>query len=85
MNTQEREQVRLSILRYGLAGVSERLASSYLRGEGLVARVEEVALEMRYLAEKGFLAETVKAISPENRLWRTTAAGRDFLAMQGNE
>jgi hypothetical protein len=41
--------------------------------------------EAQYLEEKGLLKEANKVISPENKQWFTSAAGRDFLAEQGHD
>ncbi|MBI5771906.1 MAG: hypothetical protein HZA93_29305 [Verrucomicrobia bacterium] len=42
-----------------------------------------IAAELSYLADKGFVAAADKALSPEMREWRVTAAGRDYLASRG--
>jgi DNA-binding PadR family transcriptional regulator len=42
-----------------------------------------VRLEVDYLADKGLVAAEAKVISPEVKRYRTTAAGRDFLAEAG--
>jgi hypothetical protein len=82
----QREQVRLSLLRYALSLASPRLLLSYLRGEGFAGiSLEQVQGEIQYLADKGFFTKEDKVVSPENALWRTTAAGRDYLATQGHE
>ena len=39
-----------------------------------------VTTELQYLADKGLVSPVGKTISPENRCWRITANGRDFLA-----
>jgi len=36
--------------------------------------------ELQYLEDKAQVAQVLKGISPENRAWRITAAGRDYLA-----
>ena len=43
----------------------------------------DVAAELQYLADKGLVAPLAKTLSPENRLWRITAEGRDLLASLG--
>ncbi len=85
MNAQQREQVRMSCLRYGAAARSMGLGTALLwqavRAEGQrTIRLEEVREELRYLEEKGLLQRKPKLISPENEIWQVTAAGRDFLA-----
>lgn len=42
-----------------------------------------VDAELAYLADKGFTAAANKALSPENKHWRITASGRDYVAEQG--
>ena len=88
MNPEPRELFRLALLRlldanptrYGLgAAALAHLAATY----GFAfPTAEQVCREAQYLADKGLLAPLDKTISPENRLWRITAAGRDFLAQQ---
>lgn len=87
LTPQQREQVRLSILRYGLTLVSVSLLRSYLRGEGFSGITnEQVTAEVVYLEDKElFKKDDSKIVSPENALYRTTARGRDYLATQGQE
>jgi hypothetical protein len=87
LNTEQREQARLSILRYCSSaeefGLAESLLLQFLRSEGLRALTSaQLRAEIAYLADKGFLCAVTKFISPENRVWRVTATGRDFLAEQ---
>ena len=86
MNQIAREQVRLSILRYCLGPIGTGLIIAYLRAEGFRSlKRPEVQIEIDYLCDKKFLVADPKAISPENKIWRTTADGRDYLALQGQE
>ncbi len=90
MNTQQREQIRLSVLRYGESadqfGLAASLLLQFLRNEGFRALTrEQLQREILYLADKGFLVAVNKPISPENPAWRITAAGRDFLATRNLE
>ena len=80
-----REQVRLCILRYCLRPTRFGLIRASLSGEGYILDRDQVQLEIDYLADKKFLVADPKAISPENKIWRTTADGRDYLALQGQE
>ena len=80
-----REQIRLSLLRYCLARTRPGLLRANLRGEGVPLDREALELELLYLADKGYLVSEEKTISPENKFWRTTAAGRDYLAGQREE
>lgn len=90
MNTeaQARELLRTCLLTSadaaGRYGLSEELALIGTRKYGLrSATVEDIQEEIQYLADKGFLVEVEKQISPENKSWRITATGRDWLANQG--
>lgn len=86
LTPEQREQVRLSLLRYGLGSFTKGLARQYLRSEGFRAiEAEEVEAEVRYLEEKSLLRKNDKLVSPEVKTWSTTAAGRDYLAEQGLE
>ena len=80
-----REQVRLSILRYCLRPTRTGLVRANLRGEGFALDLDTVQLELDYLHDKGLLKPNDKRISPENKFWQTTAAGRDELALQKEE
>ncbi|MDB6108341.1 MAG: hypothetical protein JWR69_91 [Pedosphaera sp.] len=85
LNAQQREQVRLSILRYldGAAphGISVGLLLQFLRNEGLrLLTKESLEAELLYLADKRLADVVNKQISPENPTWRITATGRDLVA-----
>jgi hypothetical protein len=87
MTTTQREQIRLSLLRYcdaaGQFGLADALLLQFLRSEGFRAlTAAQLRAEMLYLADKSFLMAVPKLISPENEAWRITASGRDFLAAQ---
>ena len=86
LTPEQREQVRLSILRLCLSRMRIGLLTSYLRSEGFrKITAEEVELEIQYLEDKKLLTAEGRTISPENKEYRTTADGRDFLATQGKE
>jgi hypothetical protein len=86
MNATEKENLRRAILtvadanlsRYGLSVVAFKLHVSNLGFPE--ASAEQIQPEVQYLAEKELLVEVPKHLSPENRLWRITAKGRDFIA-----
>ncbi len=44
---------------------------------------QEVESDLEYLAGKRLAEEALKGVSPENRNWRITAEGMDFVAMRG--
>jgi hypothetical protein len=91
MKPHQRELLRLALLR-----VLETNATSY--GLGIEAlrhlaaqfgfpspKPAAVALEIQYLEDKGFVLPVNKVVSPENRAWRISAAGRDSLAQLTGE
>ncbi len=83
MTNSQREQIRLSCLRYCVAarsmGIGTALLLQALRAEGLQKTDEdELREELRYLEEKGLIEKKNKLISPENEIWMATAWGRDF-------
>jgi hypothetical protein len=86
LSSEQREQLRLSLLGFLEAnqtrfGLSAALLRQMARSEGRSQLdAETVAAELDYLADKNFIAPVDKKISPENRAWRITADGRDFLA-----
>lgn len=86
MNAQQREQLRLSLLRFLDAnntrfGLSTELLWQMARGEGRgQLERQHVEGELQYLTDKGLATEVFKGVSPENRCWRATAAGRDHQA-----
>lgn len=87
---EQREQLRLSLLRYLDANVSSFGSSSALllqqaRAEGFAVDKSVIELEMKYLADKKLAALRDKKISPENRTWEITAEGRDHRAQLFNE
>jgi hypothetical protein len=88
LTPQQREQVRYSLLRYGLGYMTTGLAHQYLVSEGHrgIAR-EQVQQEINYLCdpEKGLMRENTKLVSPEMATYSTTALGRDLLAEAGLE
>lgn len=89
MNAQQRELLRQAVLtvleanntRFGL-GVDA--IAFHAKGYGFPA-LDRATLEpeLEYLQEKELIAEVTKTLSPENRVWKITAAGRDFLATSG--
>lgn len=84
LTPEEREQARLSILRYGARPVGFGIIVQYLRSEGFrTMSRDEVTAELQYLQDKGFMVSEPKPLSPEVKVWRATAAGRDYLAEQG--
>ena len=84
LTAEQREQVRLSLLRYGLGKFTIGLARQYLISEGFNRiGADQVGMEIDYLEQKGLLVKVPKAVSPENHTWKTSAEGRDYLAEQG--
>lgn len=91
INSQQREQIRLCILRHLDAnaaagssfGISLSLLVQYIRNEGF-RQLDAVILagEILYLEDKGMIVKVDKAISPENSNFRIVAHGRDYYAQQ---
>jgi hypothetical protein len=87
MEGQELENFRKALLqvaaanlsRFGLGVSAFKLHVSAFGFDEVSAK--EVEVELDYLKGKTYLDEIPKALSPENRLWRISAGGRDFLAM----
>lgn len=89
MTPAEREQARITVLRYLDAaaeaspgrGIGTAVLMQHLRAEGFSAadRPGTDALCL-YLVDKGLVALVAKEVSPELRQWRITAAGRDHYA-----
>jgi hypothetical protein len=85
MTPSQREQIRLSVIRYCVAsgqwGLMEAVLLQELRNEGLRALTrDDLSAELQYLADKDLIVSTDKLISPELKRWRATAAGRDVVA-----
>ncbi|MBI5689263.1 MAG: hypothetical protein HZC55_04140 [Verrucomicrobia bacterium] len=88
MNSAETEQLRVCLLQAlrQVAGTELPLATLLLgaRLAGFRASDERaVAAELSYLEDKRLVVQAGKAVSPENREWRITAEGRDYLATRG--
>ena len=82
----QREQLRLSVLRLCTTPLRPSLLLCYLRSEGFARlQLEQLELEITYLADKQLLTSESGTVSPELKYWRTTAVGRDTLAQQGIE
>jgi hypothetical protein len=77
------EEFRLSLLRYLDEDGSATFGLPTLRlfargmGEGFRNLQEDTERELEYLVEKGLAREVDKVLSPANRSWKITAAGRD--------
>ncbi len=86
LNSSQREQLRLTVLRLCLDPLRPSLLLCYLRSEGFTRlQAEQLEIEITYLSDKKLITSTNGPVSPELKYWRTTAAGRDCLANQGIE
>jgi hypothetical protein len=86
LTSSQREQLRLTILRLCLDPLRPVLLLAYLRAEGFTRlQPEQLDLEIVYLSDKQLLTSANGPVSPELKHWRTTATGRDCLALQGIE
>lgn len=90
MTQPERQQARVSLLRYLDAaaesapgrGIGEAVLQQYLVGEGFSGGAQMAKAELTYLEEKGLVVKVAKKISPELPVWRITADGRDAYAQE---
>jgi hypothetical protein len=88
MNAEQKEQLRLSLLRFLEAnparfGLDTSLLWQMARNEGRPALERaEVENQLTYLAGKKLVDEVSKGVSPENRAWRISSEGSDFVAMR---
>lgn len=91
MTTEQRELFRLAILR-----VLDANPTRFGLGRSAIAHnmavfgfqsptTDDLTAELQYLEDKKLITEALKSISPENRAWRITAEGRDFIAKLTNE
>jgi hypothetical protein len=88
MDPEQRELYRHEILRILDAnqtrfGLSAGAIVTHAVVEGFSMNRETCDRELTYLVDKELVAEVGKTLSPENRAWRITAAGRDYLASRG--
>jgi hypothetical protein len=90
MNPEQREQLRLSLLRFldsnpTRFGLPSRYLVQMARSEGFSETDKtQIENELSYLEDKALVAEAMKGVSPENRHWRITASGRDFWAQRND-
>ncbi len=85
MTTLQRELFRLALLRVLDAnqtrfGLGAAALASLVCEFGFTPGAAETEIELRYLHDKGLVTPLSKVLSPENRVWRITASGRDCLA-----
>lgn len=88
MNATQTEILRHALLTGAEAGkpygMTVELFAMAARSMGLRSvTAAEIEAEIAYLVDKGFLHLEPKALSPENRRWRISATGRDYLATEG--
>jgi hypothetical protein len=86
MNATTREVVRRTIIRLISAarqyGVDKDFLRSQVRAPGPIPE-DDLLSEVDYLVSAGFIELVPKAISPENKRWKITKAGRDYAAEEG--
>lgn len=85
MSPADREQMRLSLLRFLCSAGGRAMGEAVLRQmlmaeQGIAPRPEDVRAELLYLQDKGLVDQPHKVLSPEVRMYRATAAGRDHFA-----
>lgn len=87
MNAEQRELFRLALLRVLDAnntrhGLTAKALAHLVVSFGFKPTEAEVDEAIRYLEGKGLVEEVTKKLSPENRAFRITAEGIDFIAQQ---
>lgn len=87
MSPQQRELFRKAIVNVieandTMFGLSEDAIRLFVGRFGFHPAPEELRKELHYLAGKGLIESPAKEVSPENRAYRITAAGMDFMATQ---
>jgi len=86
MNAEQKEQLSLSLLRFLESnqtrfGLPTQLLLQMARNEGRPDLVKgELEAQLQYLAGKSLVEEALKGVHPENRCWRITSEGVDFVA-----
>ena len=85
MTSTDREQLRISLLRFLDANAARSTAFDllvqYAKSEGRPALTREIVqAELNYLEGKGLVAKKTKLISPENPAYDITSDGRDAYA-----
>lgn len=78
-----RHQLLLSLAAQASFALTPRVLAVQTSLAGLVVTDVQIAQELQYLADKNFVQADAKAVSPELKRYRLTAAGRDYLAEQG--
>jgi hypothetical protein len=88
MNAEQKELFRMALLRVleanptrfglGVAAVGHHMVLFGFPNPPQVS----IGAELQYLEDKGLITQVLKGISPNNRAWRITAAGQDFIASQ---
>ncbi len=87
MSPEQKEQLDLSLLRFLESnqtrfGLPTQVLLQMARSEGRPELGKtDVEAQLQYLSGKGLVEEALKGIHPENRNWRITSAGTDFVAM----
>lgn len=86
MKGEQLETFRLALLKVAAANLSRwgmplvGFKLHVARFGFIDAKTEEISPEVDYMVGKGLMEEVAKHLSPENRAWRITPAGRDYLA-----
>jgi hypothetical protein len=88
MTAEQIESFRICILQQlGVVPDGSLPVPTLVRGANLAgfreANADTVRSALAYLADKQLVAIVAKAVSPENKRWRITAAGSDYLAEAG--
>jgi hypothetical protein len=84
MNPELREHLRHNLLlqmsALGRWGVTEKNLAIGARDYIRAITADDIAAAIEYLRGKGLVEAVEKTVSPENRRWKLTAAGTDYIA-----
>lgn len=85
MDPEQTEQLRLAVLKVleannGRYGRPVPALQVHLRSWGFDVPRESIRNAIQYLEDKGLITEVLKGVSPENRCYRITADGIDYIA-----
>jgi hypothetical protein len=64
-------------------GLEHHLAARGFDSKSYPGIEREIERELGYLSDKGLLRQKEKTISPAARRWQITAAGTEYLEMEG--
>jgi hypothetical protein len=84
MNSQQIELLRAAILRvldanHSSFGLSAEAVGAFLPAQGFAVSISETQTHLDWLVDNRFAVCPTKALNPDAKFYRITAAGRDLL------